>query len=114
VDSRRTGPHGPLRPWKDPLKAIVAEGGGQETIGHHRHRRGALCQLSGRRGSAAEGGGIVLGRTSLVLDTDGRRQAQTERGRPVALDQDGCVVLEMDGTHGLISQARVDALVEAE
>jgi hypothetical protein len=56
----------------------------------------------------------VLGRTSLVMSTDGRGQAQTERGRLVALDQEGFVVLAVNGTHGLIPKARVDALLEAE
>ncbi len=48
---------------------------------------------AGRRGA------IVLDRTDLMMDTDGRGQAQTERGRLVVLDQDGCVVLEVNGTH---------------
>jgi hypothetical protein len=56
----------------------------------------------------------VLGRTYLVMYTDGRGQAQTERGRLVALDQDGFVVLEANGKHVLIPKARVDALVEVE
>jgi hypothetical protein len=56
----------------------------------------------------------VLGRTYLVMYTDGRGQAQTERGRLVTLDQDGFVVLEVNGKHMLIPQARVDALVEVE
>jgi hypothetical protein len=56
----------------------------------------------------------VLGRTYLVMYTDGRGQAQTERGRLVTLDQDGCVVLEVNGKHVLIPKARVDALVEVE
>jgi hypothetical protein len=64
--------------------------------------------------SEADGGGIVLGRTYLVIYTDGRGQAQTERGRLVALDQDGFVVLEVHGTHVLIPKARVDVLVETE
>jgi hypothetical protein len=46
--------------------------------------------------------------------TDGRGQAQTERGRLVALDQDGCVVLEVNGKHLPVPNARVDALVEGE
>jgi hypothetical protein len=32
----------------------------------------------------------------------------------VALDQDGCVVLEVNGKHLLIPHARVDALIEVE
>jgi hypothetical protein len=32
----------------------------------------------------------------------------------VALDQDGCVVLEVNGIHLLVPNARVDALVEVE
>jgi hypothetical protein len=56
----------------------------------------------------------VLDRTSLVMDTDRRGQAQTERGRLVALDHEGCVVLEVHGKHLLIPNARIDALVEGE
>jgi hypothetical protein len=59
-------------------------------------------------------GVLVLGRIYLVMYTDGRGQAQTERGRLVALDQDGFVVLEANGKHLLVLKARVDALVEAE
>jgi hypothetical protein len=55
---------------------------------------------------------IVLGRTYLIMYTDGRGQAQTERGRLIVLDQDGFVVLEVNGTHLLVPKARVDALVE--
>jgi hypothetical protein len=55
---------------------------------------------------------IVLGSTYLVIYTDGRGQAQTERRRLVTLDQDGCVVLEVNGKHLLVPKARVDALVE--
>jgi hypothetical protein len=57
---------------------------------------------------------LVLGRIYLVMYTDGRGQAQTERGRLVALDQDGFVVLEVNGKRVLIPKARVDALVETE
>ena len=57
---------------------------------------------------------LVLGRLYLVMYTDGRGQGQTERGRLVALDQDGFVVLDVNGKHVLIPKARVDALVEAE
>jgi hypothetical protein len=57
---------------------------------------------------------IVLGRTYLVTYTDGRGQAQTERGRLVALDQEGFVVLEVNGKYYLIPKVRVDALVEVE
>jgi hypothetical protein len=46
--------------------------------------------------------------------TDGRGQAQTERGRLIALDQDGFVVLEVNGKHLLVPKARVDMLVEVE
>jgi hypothetical protein len=61
-----------------------------------------------------EGAMIVLGRTYLVTYTDGRGQAQTERGQLVALDHEGCMVLEVNGKHLLIPNARVDALVEVE
>ena len=57
---------------------------------------------------------IVLGRTYLLTYTDGRGQAQTERGHLVSLDQDGFVVLEVNGKHLLIPKARVDALVEVD
>ena len=56
----------------------------------------------------------MLGRTYLVQYTDGRGQSQTERGSPVALDQDGFVVPEVNGKHLLIPKARIDALVEVE
>jgi hypothetical protein len=56
----------------------------------------------------------VLGRTYLVMYTDGRGQAQTERGRLVALDQDGFVVLEVNGRYLLVPKARIDALIEVE
>jgi hypothetical protein len=56
----------------------------------------------------------VLGRTDLVQYTDGRGQAQTERGHLVTLDQDGFVVLAVNGKHVIIPNARVDALVEVE
>jgi hypothetical protein len=68
----------------------------------------------GSHGEPMERGMIVLGRTYLVTYTDGRGQAQTERGQLVALDQEGCVVLEVNGKHLLIPNARVDALVEVE
>ena len=64
--------------------------------------------------SEAGGEVIVLGRTYLVMYTDGRGQAQTERGRLVTLDQDGFVVLEVNGKHLLVPKARVDALIEVE
>jgi hypothetical protein len=64
--------------------------------------------------SEAEGGAIVLGRTYLVMYTDGRGQAQTERGSVIALDQDGFVVLEVNSKHLIIPKARIDALVEVE
>jgi hypothetical protein len=57
---------------------------------------------------------IVLGRTYLKTYTDGRGQAETERGRLVALDQDRCVGLEVNGKHLLVPKARVAALVEVE
>jgi hypothetical protein len=56
----------------------------------------------------------VLGRIYLVMYTDGRGQAQPERGRLVAPGQDGCVVLAVNGTHVLIPKARVDTLIETE
>jgi hypothetical protein len=65
-------------------------------------------------GSEAGGGANVLGRTYLVTYTDGRGQAQTERGQLVALDQEGFVVLEVNGKHLLIPKARIDMLVEIE
>jgi hypothetical protein len=58
--------------------------------------------------------GIVLGQTYVVMYTDGRGQAQTERGCLVALDQERFVVLEVNGKHLLIPQARIDALLEVE
>jgi hypothetical protein len=64
--------------------------------------------------SGAGGGVLVLGRIYLVMYTDGRGQGQIERGRLIALDQDGFVVLEVNGKHVLIPKAGVDALVEAE
>jgi hypothetical protein len=57
---------------------------------------------------------IVLSRTYVVHYTDGRRQAQTERGRLVALDQEGFVVLEVNGKHLLVPKACIDAMVEVE
>ena len=48
------------------------------------------------------------------MSTDGRGQAQTERGRPVSLDQDGCVVLEVNGRHLLVPKAHIEVLVEVE
>jgi hypothetical protein len=65
-------------------------------------------------GEQAGGGAIVLGRTYLITYTDGRGQAQTKRGRLIALDQDGCVVLEVHDKHLLVPKARVDAWVEVE
>jgi hypothetical protein len=56
----------------------------------------------------------VLGRTYLVTYTDGRGEAQAERGQLVALDQEGFVVLEVNGKHLLIPKGRIDALVEVE
>jgi hypothetical protein len=60
------------------------------------------------------GGGNVLGRTYLVTYTDGRGQEQAERGQLVALDQEGFVVLEVNGKRLLIPKGRIDALVEVE
>jgi hypothetical protein len=73
-----------------------------------------LCQPSGPTVSEAGGGATVLGRTYLVMYTDGRGQSQTERGRLVALDREGFVVLEVNGKYLLVPKARVDALVEVE
>jgi hypothetical protein len=56
----------------------------------------------------------MLGRTYVVMYTDGRGQAQTERGSLVTLDQDRFVVLEVHGKHLLIPKARMDVLVEVE
>jgi hypothetical protein len=56
----------------------------------------------------------VLGRIYLVMYTDGGGRSQTERGNLVALDQEGFVVLEVNGKHLLVPKARVDALVEVE
>jgi hypothetical protein len=54
----------------------------------------------------------VRGQTYVVMSLDGLGQAQIERRYPVGADQDRLVVLEMEGKHLLIPQARVDALVE--
>jgi hypothetical protein len=64
----------------------------------------------------SETGGVamVLGRTYLVTYTDGRGQAQTEREQLVSLDQEGFVVLELNGKHLLVPNARIDALLEVE
>jgi hypothetical protein len=59
-------------------------------------------------------GANVLGRTDRVMYTDGRGQAQTELGQLVALDQEGFVVVEVNGKHLLIPKVRIDALVEVE
>jgi hypothetical protein len=71
-------------------------------------------QMSAERsyGEHGWGGANVLGRTSLVMSTDGRGQAQTERGRLAVLDQDGCVVLGVHGTSILVPNARGERLVE--
>jgi hypothetical protein len=42
------------------------------------------------------------------------RPRSAGRGRLVALDQDGCVVLEVNGKHLFVPKARIDALVEVE
>jgi hypothetical protein len=55
---------------------------------------------------------IVLGRTYLVTYTDGRGEAQTERGQLVTLDQEGFVILDVNGKYFLVPKVRVDALVE--
>jgi hypothetical protein len=62
----------------------------------------------------AGGGVIVLSRTYLMTYTDGRGQVQTERGHLLAFDQDGFVVLAVNGKYLLVPRARVDALVEVE
>jgi hypothetical protein len=69
-----------------------------------------MATMAGEAGKGAN----VLGRTSLVMDTDGRGQVQTERGRLVPLEQDGFAVLEVNGKHLPVPKARVDALVEIE
>jgi hypothetical protein len=56
----------------------------------------------------------MLGRTYLMTYTDGRGQAHTERVCVVALDQDGFVVLQVNGKHLLVPKARIDALLEVE
>jgi len=48
------------------------------------------------------------------MSTDGRGQAPLERGRLIARDQDGWVVLEVNGKHLLAPNARVDALGAVE
>jgi hypothetical protein len=68
----------------------------------------------GSPGKETGGGMLVLDRTYLMTYTDGRGQAQTERGRLIALEQDGFVVLEVNGKHLLVPKARIDALVEVE
>jgi hypothetical protein len=83
-----------------------------ESIWNTSHPRGAQCQPSDR--TVSQAGAIMLGRAYLVLYTDGWGQAQTEWGRLVSLDQDGFVVLEVNGKHVLIPKARIDALVEVE
>jgi hypothetical protein len=69
-----------------------------------------MATMAGEAGKGAN----MLGRTYLVMDTDGRGQVQPERGQLVTLDQDGFVVLEVTGKHLLVAKARVDALVEVE
>lgn len=69
-----------------------------------------MATMAGEAGKGAN----VLGRISLVMDTDGRGQGQTERGRLVALDQNGCVALEISAKHLLVPKAPADALVEVE
>jgi hypothetical protein len=60
------------------------------------------------------GGANVLSRTSLVRCTDGRGQVQTELGSLAVLDEDGLLVLEVNGQHLRIPNARLDRLVEVE
>jgi peptidoglycan hydrolase-like protein with peptidoglycan-binding domain len=100
-----------LNPWSRPPADRLAGVGGVSVC--------SIMTLALRRVSsdtpaacASSGGVIVLGRTYVVQYTDGRGQAQTERGRLVALDQEGFVVLEVNGKRVLIPKARVDALVE--
>jgi hypothetical protein len=69
-----------------------------------------MATMAGEAGKGAN----MLGRTSLVMNTDGRGQEQTERGRLVTLDQDGFVVLEVNGKHLLVPKARIDALDEVD
>ena len=56
----------------------------------------------------------MQGKTYLMTYTDGRGQAQTERGRLVALDEGGFVVLEVNGKHLLVPKAWINALIEVE
>ena len=65
-------------------------------------------KMCGARG----GERMMLERIYVVTYTNGRGESQTERGRLIALDQEGFVVLEVNGKHVLVPKARVDALVE--
>jgi hypothetical protein len=60
------------------------------------------------------GGYIMLERLYLLSYTNGQGQAQTERGRLLALDQEGFVVLVVNGKHVLVPKTRVDALIEVD
>jgi recombinational DNA repair ATPase RecF len=60
------------------------------------------------------GKSIMLERIYVVTYTNGQRESQTERGRLIALDHEGFVVLEVNGRYVLVPKARVDALVEVE
>ena len=57
---------------------------------------------------------IMRGQTYVMMSIDRRGQAQFERRHPVSADQDGLVVLEMEGKRLRIPQARIDALVEVD
>jgi hypothetical protein len=96
------------------LKSLTDEEVRHGWIWNNSHIRGPLCKPSGRTVSESREEAIVLGRTYLVMYTDGRGQAQTERGLLVTLDQDGFVVLEVNGKHLLVPKARIDAMLEVE
>lgn len=57
---------------------------------------------------------MMRGRIYVVIYTNRQRESQTERGRLMALDQDGFVVLEVDGKCVLVPKGRVNALVEVD
>jgi hypothetical protein len=57
---------------------------------------------------------MLLERVYLVTYTDGQGQSQKERGRLLALDQEGFVVLEVQGRYVLVPKTRVDALIEVD
>jgi hypothetical protein len=56
----------------------------------------------------------MLERMYVLSYTNGQGQAQTERGRLLALDQAGFVVLVVSGKHVLVPKTRVDALIEVD